>query len=753
MVDKTISYKGKRIKVNERDRVLYTMVKQKHITEEQMLRLQRAIPESTSASQTVIDVRKNVQSGMVPMASGAVVPEGEARPGVLTNAATGTAALDKYRSDSAIAAHRMMDAGLIDFDEAAELLLKADEGFDIDETYGLAAYIFEITPDELVAKLPDVSSIEQVVATGESLSSKAGRLQTAITQPIGKSVDIVADMGGWLNQWYDDYSEGTERGKAAEEELTEVIETLRERGDIADSTLDRLQGEIDMATILNDEDAKAIADEIAGFDLTTELDPNTLTTLRQYTLTPAEKTAEEAAGEVTDSQRTLAHDVANQDTERRAELESRRGSYPTIGPAVGNNLRTVEDFARYQGIVPPDRQADLNVVIEGGGIAPMFEGDIPENYFYDSATGQAYNAQKYERLLQGQLAYRRGYQEHPGALEGEGLAGSVMDEFREAQIIPLGERGKRDLARAKGGVVGRGLGEDRRWNTGYWERQLKEEKYFGTQATAVSSRVGLGRLFPTEPWERQSWSGLHPGSARIMADNMTPTMRRVYERKFRDSGMDLVFSEEDGSPIFRNPNTDSQFTQMLASALQVSRGQDIHPLDAIGVVGLEIKRQQSLQGAMLAAARNFASAMTPQRQPFQVPAGLRSVPDKREIAQDVKDRFRIKLGRDPTEVELADLASELTGYHQQSNREQIDLAYAEWEGTSEIMDGADLEEVISNPALVSTFEMEKKWANEINLNERQEINSDAFSRMRLATGGGASLGSTPAAGADNIVRV
>ena len=738
MVDKTISYKGKRIKVNERDRVLYTMVKQKHITEEQMLRLQRAIPESTSASQTVIDVRKNVQSGMVPMASGAVVPEGEVRPGVLTNAATGTAALDKYRSDSAIAAHRMMDAGLIDFDEAAELLLKADEGFDIDETYGLAAYIFEITPDELVAKLPDVSSIEQVVATGESLSSKAGRLQTAITQPVGKSVDIVADMGGWLNQWYDDYSKGTERGKAAEEELTEVIETLRERGDIAASTLDRLQGEIDMATILNDEDAKAIADEIAGFDLATELDPSTLTTLRQYTLTPAEKTAEEAAGEVTDSQRTLAYDVANQDTERRAELESRRGAYPTVGPAVGNNLRTVADFAAYQGIIPPDQRPDLNVTVEGGGLEPFFEHDIPENYFYDSATSQAYHAQKYERLLQGQLAYRRGYQRILGA-DGLPLAGTVMDEYEEAMTAPLGERGLKAqrLYRAfaaQGGYAAKatyGPGSMSDWQAG----------------------TVLDFDSATDPWLRQSWSGLHPGSARVMADNMTTVERRRYEKEFAANGLDLVFSEDDGSPIFRNPNTDAQFVQMLGVATQVSRGQDISPFAAIGVLGVEMQRQRSLQQSMLAAARNFANAMTPQRQPFQVPAGLRSVPDKREIAQDVKDRFRIKLGRDPTEVELADLASELTGYHQQSNREQIDLAYAEWEGTSEIMDGADLEEVISNPALVSTYEMEEKWANEINLNERQEINSDAFSRMRLATGGGASLGSTPAAGTDNIIRV
>ena len=124
----------------------------------------------------------------------------------------------------------------------------------------------------------------------------------------------------------------------------------------------------------------------------------------------------------------------------------------------------------------------------------------------------------------------------------------------------------------------------------------------------------------------------------------------------------------------------------------------------------------------------------------------------REISTSVKEDFTIKLGRAPTETELASLSDNLQGYHRTSQQQQIDLAYAQWGSEGDNPDDFDITEGIQNPGLVSQYDIENKWANEINLNERQETNARSFNRIMSATGGNlTSTGGTPTTG-ENIVR-
>ena len=142
------------------------------------------------------------------------------------------------------------------------------------------------------------------------------------------------------------------------------------------------------------------------------------------------------------------------------------------------------------------------------------------------------------------------------------------------------------------------------------------------------------------------------------------------------------------------------------------------------------------------------------RAPFSVPAHLRAIPGEKTVAEDVKARFTQKLGRQATPEELQGIADELTGYHTVSNQEQIALYLAAYNGDNQgLLTGAQMQR-IEDPGAATSFDIADKWANEIDLNERRETNSESFSRMLSATmGNRPSVGNlTPAGGVTQIGR-
>jgi hypothetical protein len=210
--------------------------------------------------------------------------------------------------------------------------------------------------------------------------------------------------------------------------------------------------------------------------------------------------------------------------------------------------------------------------------------------------------------------------------------------------------------------------------------------------------------------------------------------------------------DTEGNPYVNASNQDWFILEMTESVLGVSNGKQVSPWEAIPVLGQKVQYQQANLRAEVAHLKALADALTPKKEPFAIPRSLRSIPDIREITTSVKDTFKVKLGRDPTEGELIDIANDLQGYHRTSQAQQIDLAYAQWEGSDD-PDDFDITEGIQNPGLVSQYDIENKWANEINLNARKETNGDSFNRIMSATGGNlGSAGRTPATG-ENIVRL
>jgi hypothetical protein len=258
-------------------------------------------------------------------------------------------------------------------------------------------------------------------------------------------------------------------------------------------------------------------------------------------------------------------------------------------------------------------------------------------------------------------------------------------------------------------------------------------------------------LFPDQPWEKSAYAWT-PGSSTSFLNGLSAGQRRLWEQSLKDRGL-MTMADEQGRAYFDAGNQRYKIRQVTEQVLGVSRGEQISPWEAVPMLG-QFKRDVETEArALLAHVKAIQAAMTPKKLPFSVPRSLRSVPDIRELRETTRQTIRAKLGRDPTENELMELGDDLSGYHRTSQQEQIALAYEEWEGSNNVMDGADLEEVISNPALVQQYEIEQKYVNEINLNDRQETNADSFSRALNATaGGGHSFAGTSTLGS-NVVEV
>ena len=133
--------------------------------------------------------------------------------------------------------------------------------------------------------------------------------------------------------------------------------------------------------------------------------------------------------------------------------------------------------------------------------------------------------------------------------------------------------------------------------------------------------------------------------------------------------------------------------------------------------------------------------------PFSVPASLRSIPGSKTIAEEVKERFRRKLGREATPEELVGIAADLAGQYQASNQEHIALYLAAYNGDNQgLLTGAQMQR-IEEPGASTSFDIADRWKDEIDLNKRRETNSESFSRMLSATmGNRPSVGNLTAAG-------
>jgi hypothetical protein len=418
--------------------------------------------------------------------------------------------------------------------------------------------------------------------------------------------------------------------------------------------------------------------------------------------------------------------------EERAALELER----VAGEVPPGKPHTLADFIAqgaepFEAGITPEFQGYYPQVSPGIShpLAALGMGEVPGDFWYNKAAAPGssiMNAEQYQAVVRGAAKVARGY--------------TVLDYDTEAYFAA--------------NEAPMSFAAERAEKTYGAFNVSMRASMFGSQDTSIGVRTPAPLL--DRPWEAQGYDW-QPGSARSYWDNSSPEQQRQITKQITDNG--LLDSYLDGNPYATGVGT-SPFSDnpqliigVLDQALGVSRGEQISPTQAIGKLGGYVGQVRAWQSAQINAAKAATAALAPTKQPFSVPLSLRHIPDKREIAQDAKATFEAKLGRKALPGELEEISNELTGFHRRKQSEMIDLAYAWYEG-SDSPDDFDLTETISDPSKVLAEEVETKWANEINLNERQERNGDSFGRMMRATGGNlGSQGSTRAAGGDNVVRI
>lgn len=129
------------------------------------------------------------------------------------------------------------------------------------------------------------------------------------------------------------------------------------------------------------------------------------------------------------------------------------------------------------------------------------------------------------------------------------------------------------------------------------------------------------------------------------------------------------------------------------------------------------------------------------RASFTVPASLREIPDYESLAQDARNRFRQRLGRDPEEWEEAILADHLGARHRESNAERIKAARAAFYAAQGGGQGV-MEVEVPNPELRNQRFIEERYGPEIDRQERIEDQAvtnklmiDAITRGTQMVGG------------------
>lgn len=162
---------------------------------------------------------------------------------------------------------------------------------------------------------------------------------------------------------------------------------------------------------------------------------------------------------------------------------------------------------------------------------------------------------------------------------------------------------------------------------------------------------------------------------------------------------------------------------------------------AMGQANVSGEEVWPMMEAFATWGRSVKTSTARVKEPFSVPAHLRSIPGEKTVAEEAKARFRQQMGRDMRPEELSGVANELSGYYTKSNQEEIALYLAAYNGDNQgLLTGAQMQR-IEEPGAATSFDIGEKWASEIDLNKRRESNADTFQRMLAAT-----MGNRPSVG-------
>jgi len=135
------------------------------------------------------------------------------------------------------------------------------------------------------------------------------------------------------------------------------------------------------------------------------------------------------------------------------------------------------------------------------------------------------------------------------------------------------------------------------------------------------------------------------------------------------------------------------------------------PIHALHRIGLERRAYE----AMTRPSGRGSGRSAPK---YSVPASLREIPDYEALAQESKQIFGQRMGREMEDWELAIISDELQRAYKMQNKEKIEAHRAAWEDA--VSGGTvDVENIeVTNPAYEVDYYIEEKYAPELDRQDR-----------------------------------
>ncbi len=405
----------------------------------------------------------------------------------------------------------------------------------------------------------------------------------------------------------------------------------------------------------------------------------------------------------------------------RARLEEERGAWTPIASEAQLSPSTWDDMLDQAGLISVGEDGSVQRAPEAAHIGP--------GWFVDPATGQVYSQAEVD-------SYRDDIVRATTAGVDPNVAGSAAARLEEAIATPYYRKPDLMTGQAGAGAYGR---------AGTALRVSGRDPSTGAttpgKAYMPAEDLQIPTLLPDDPWEIPLYD-YQTGQAQFMWANMSIEERERWTADMLKNGSLDPDEVSAGTINATTPYAMPQI-EVLERAMYQSVYHQVNLREGLKIDGAEVARIRAAQGRADAVARAFS-----------VPASLREIPGDKTLAQEAKDRFSRVLGRNVLDDELTGLVGELKGYYEDSTQEKIALSLAAFNGDNQgLLTGAQLQQ-IENPGEATSFDIEEKWASEIDLNNRRESNADSFSRILNATMGGqvSVANRTAAGGVSQIAR-
>jgi len=539
---------------------------------------------------------------------------------------------------------------------------------------------------------------------GQAIRSGAG-LTGGYNETTGEWESFGIEEDSPLSYWgTESHARRAQRG-AVSDNVRAELQRLYDNGDISSAKFNELRskhagkyGYENYTTILDE--LREVYDEI-GDDADTDTKRNQQYVLRQlmeersFTEQPAEPGAEAVEGITTPGEEEV-QTVPDEDSV--AYVDGAEDPY--------NFQQSMYNDGIYYG------DQEIQTLARAKYAARDSLGRIIEaDFVVDRSTGQSYSIDEWS-LIKTDPRIRAEYEANKKtapAIE------EILNQpfFREQYI---------DAQQNK--MVGNISGEPGAYGD-YWsdidnvrEWQRLEDQRTGNQQ--IQMDPWMPSASPTEPWETQTYD-FKKGQASADWMAMTTRERSMRQKMMKDNGLisDKEWTNMGGQmygntgiavPMQSSP-MDLQLMGIWEDAYAMSSTFQWDPLASLGVMGDQKARQAT-------PTRGYGSAPK-----YSVPASLRDIPDYKALATESRQVFRQKVGRDLEDWELALLSDELGDSYKNQNDELIKLHRAAWDdamsgGTMEVDYGE-----VEDPNKSLQFDIEEKYANELDRQERVEDRS------------------------------